>query len=991
MPVILVVEQDANNAERIRDVLLSSGFNVDTVGSLAEALSRAQTRAPSLLIARSDASEAADLFAAFSRRSGGPGSIAIVGADAAAAEDSPADETLAEPFSDDDLLQRVRHCLDAAPRRQAATPSPSLGSEQLTSADIFGDVLAEVEAEAGRDEPTAETAGPMEDIERRLEETLSGVIPTTNRVARPRDLQPEPPSDPAIDDLLDQTLSSLDIPTRAKKPKAAGQPAPEPPAPETNPAAELAPPEPAVDPAAAVGTALPSGVPAEIAEATPSAKADVPAQLETESVPPAFDIEIPPELEAAETTLAVDSDSLGTSGVESETADLETDPERPSPLAESALAEPPPGVEPDGESPMSEPDKDLLERSGAGFLETDPAIHPQEFQPQPDQFRTTVMPSLATAQETEPGEDFGEYTLLDRIAVGGMAEVWRARRRGVEGFQKTVAIKKILSHLTGSADFVSMFIDEAKLAAQLNHNNIIQIYDLGKVEHDFFIAMEYVDGKDLRSILTAAEAQDQPLPPGLGLFIISAVARALDYAHRKRDFEDRALGLVHRDVSPQNVLISYEGEIKLCDFGIVKAVAKASTTQMGALKGKLQYMSPEQAWGKSVDARSDIFSLGSVMYELLTGTKLFAGESEIGILDAVRECRVPSLRKSVPDLPEDVERIALKALAKSADERYQTAGEMEHEIKAALDRLKPPPSQKDLTLYLHSLFATRSADAEESAAAADAVPAIGAAPRAGTVADGTGSVSRPPAAKTGAEASGASWKWLIAALVIAALAGVGFLFLQARKADPPPPAAVAPPAPVEVPAPQPDLAAEPMATEAAAEVAAGDPAESTDDPEPEDPAAAPAAAEAPGLDLEQMVNEELTSRAERLRRKFEAEKKRIEEELARTQAASAAAAEATVASEADAEQDASEADAEQDASEADAGSGASETDAEQDADAGNSAGEADAEKGASEPDAGNGASENDAEKDASEADAEKGASGDSASDEEEGGGGLGRR
>ena len=270
-----------------------------------------------------------------------------------------------------------------------------------------------------------------------------------------------------------------------------------------------------------------------------------------------------------------------------------------------------------------------------------------------DQFRTRPPPAHAPNRDMTEGEIFGDYTLLDRIATGGMAEVWRARRRGVEGFQKTFAIKKILSHLTGSQDFVKMFIDEAKLAAQLSHNNIIQIYDLGKVGDDFFIAMEHVDGKDLRSILTAAQESGRAIPIGLGLSIVSAVARALDYAHRKRDFDNRDLGLVHRDVSPQNVMISHEGAIKLCDFGIVKAVAKASTTQMGALKGKLQYMSPEQAWGKSVDARSDIFSLGSVLYEVLTGTQLFSGESEIGILDTVRECRIQSPRRIVPEIPEE--------------------------------------------------------------------------------------------------------------------------------------------------------------------------------------------------------------------------------------------------------------------------------------------------------------------------------------------------
>src|SRR5262249_30572295 len=183
--------------------------------------------------------------------------------------------------------------------------------------------------------------------------------------------------------------------------------------------------------------------------------------------------------------------------------------------------------------------------------------------------------AAAAGAEGQPGERFGQYTLLEKIAAGGMAEVWKARMRGVEGFQKTVAIKKILPHLTNNSEFIGMFIDEAKLAAHLSHHNIIHIYDLGKIARDYYIAMEYVDGKDLRSIMNAARRKDLPLPLGLALLVAARLAAALDYAHRKRDFEGRELGLVHRDVSPQNVLITFEGDIKLCDFGIAKAVSKA--------------------------------------------------------------------------------------------------------------------------------------------------------------------------------------------------------------------------------------------------------------------------------------------------------------------------------------------------------------------------------------------------------------------------------
>src|SRR5437899_664206 len=264
----------------------------------------------------------------------------------------------------------------------------------------------------------------------------------------------------------------------------------------------------------------------------------------------------------------------------------------------------------------------------------------------PVESRTPISHPVQAPQEAAPegeptdGVRFGQYVLLEKIASGGMAEVWKARMRGVEGFQKIVAIKKILPHLSDNQEFIAMFVDEAKLAAQLNHNNIIHIYDLGKIQASYYIAMEFVDGYDLKSILKQAQERDVPLSVELSLFIATKIAAALDYAHRKRDFENRDLGLVHRDVSPQNVLISQEGDIKLCDFGIAKAASKASHTQAGALKGKLQYMAPEQAWGRNIDRRSDIFALATVLFEALTGRQLFVGENEMSILEQVREARV---------------------------------------------------------------------------------------------------------------------------------------------------------------------------------------------------------------------------------------------------------------------------------------------------------------------------------------------------------------
>jgi len=318
-------------------------------------------------------------------------------------------------------------------------------------------------------------------------------------------------------------------------------------------------------------------------------------------------------------------------------------------------------------------------------------------------FPAAVPPPQPEEEEPTDGTKFGQYVLLEKIATGGMAEVWKARMRGVEGFQKIVAIKKILPHLSDNQDFIEMFVDEAKLAAQLNHNNIIHIYDLGKIQSSYYIAMEYIDGYDLKNILKKAQERDQPLSVEIALFVASKIAAALDYAHRKRDFEDKEMGLVHRDVSPQNVLISEEGDIKLCDFGIAKAASKASHTQAGALKGKLQYMSPEQAWGRNIDKRSDIFALATVLFEMLTARKLFSGDNELSILEQVREARVTAPSQFNDEVTPQIDAIVLKALQKDPANRYQTAGEMQRDLDAILYSFKPTPTSADLAIYMHRL------------------------------------------------------------------------------------------------------------------------------------------------------------------------------------------------------------------------------------------------------------------------------------------------
>jgi TonB family protein len=336
-------------------------------------------------------------------------------------------------------------------------------------------------------------------------------------------------------------------------------------------------------------------------------------------------------------------------------------------------------------------------------------------------------PAAPAEEEPVDGVRFGQYVLVEKIATGGMAEVWKARMRGVEGFQKIVAIKKILPHLSDNQDFVEMFIDEAKLAAQLNHNNIIHIYDLGKIQSSYYIAMEYIDGHDLKTILKRGEERDTPMTVEIALFVASKIAAALDYAHRKHDFEGKEMGLVHRDVSPQNVLISQEGDIKLCDFGIAKAASKASHTQAGALKGKLQYMSPEQAWGRSIDRRSDVFALATVLFEMLTGRKLFSGDNELSILEQVREARIANPSQFNDEVTPEIDKIVQKALQKDPAGRYQTAGEMQRDLDAVLYTFRPTPTSADLAIYMHRLTSA-PVMMHEASAASPAFSASAAAP-----------------------------------------------------------------------------------------------------------------------------------------------------------------------------------------------------------------------------------------------------------------------
>jgi serine/threonine protein kinase len=315
---------------------------------------------------------------------------------------------------------------------------------------------------------------------------------------------------------------------------------------------------------------------------------------------------------------------------------------------------------------------------------------------------------------------YGPYRLVKKIAVGGMAEVFKAKRTGVEGFEKVVAVKRILPHLSDNKEFVDMFIDEAKMVAGLAHPNIVQISDLGKLEKSYYIAMEYVHGRDLRSILRRAKDRGLRLPLDLTVFIVSRVCSALEFAHRKKDERGRPMLIVHRDISPQNILISFEGEVKLTDFGIAKAATKARITDAGALRGKLLYMSPEQAWGKPMDRRSDLFSLGIVFYEMVTDQKPFLGSSEMSILEMVRECRVAPPSDVNPRIPERLEKVVMTALERDPDHRYQDAAEMYRDLDRVLHE-RQPPTANELTRFLELLFDEEERIDAPPPGAADAV------------------------------------------------------------------------------------------------------------------------------------------------------------------------------------------------------------------------------------------------------------------------------
>ncbi len=285
-----------------------------------------------------------------------------------------------------------------------------------------------------------------------------------------------------------------------------------------------------------------------------------------------------------------------------------------------------------------------------------------------------------------------------------MAEIFRGKALDAHGIEKPVVIKRILPHIAASPEFVEMLIDEAKIAVLLSHGNIAQIYDLGKVAGDYFIVMEYVHGKTLSQVMKRLRTLNRQMPIAYALWICSEVAKGLDYMHRKTDDQGHPLAIVHRDISPQNVIVSTSGTVKIIDFGIAKAKTKVSTTDSGVLKGKFAYMSPEHVEGERLDHRSDIFSLGIILYELLTGQRLFKGRNNPETVRRVKKCRVPLPSSVRSRIPAELDRILLKTLQKNRESRYFSAEELSRDLVRHLVTDYPQFSPQEVIRYLGELF-----------------------------------------------------------------------------------------------------------------------------------------------------------------------------------------------------------------------------------------------------------------------------------------------
>ena len=310
---------------------------------------------------------------------------------------------------------------------------------------------------------------------------------------------------------------------------------------------------------------------------------------------------------------------------------------------------------------------------------------------------------MAKGKQKDYPAPFGRYYLTQKIAMGGMAEIFRAKSIGAEGFEKTVVIKRILPHFSEDESFVTMFQDEARVAAHLNHPNVVQIFDFDEVDGLYYIAMEYVEGQDLKRALDIGAKLGNPMNIAQSVYCMIEAGQGLDYAH-KREVDGKPLNIIHRDISPHNIMVSYNGEVKIMDFGIAKAASRSTKTRVGTVKGKCAYMSPEQARGKPLDGRSDLFALGVCLWEMLSGKRLFVGESDFETLNNVLRADVPSLTEMNPEVPVELDAIVQKALARDVDERHADVMEFFTELRRWFYQAVPDPGAVNIRDYMHDLF-----------------------------------------------------------------------------------------------------------------------------------------------------------------------------------------------------------------------------------------------------------------------------------------------
>ncbi|MBI3182519.1 MAG: serine/threonine protein kinase [Myxococcales bacterium] len=424
---------------------------------------------------------------------------------------------------------------------------------------------------------------------------------------------------------------------------------------------------------------------------------------------------------------------------------------------------------------------------------------------------------------------YGQYYLVRKLAEGGMAEIFLAKQVGAEGFERNVVVKRMLRHLSQVPDFVGMFLDEARLAARLAHQNIVQINDLGLVDGCYFLCMEYLPGEDFATILRLVGRRKERLPLNIALHIVTQAARGLHFAHEFVDEAGKPLNVVHRDVSPSNIFVTYEGQVKVLDFGIAKAETRITNTTAGVVKGKYLYMSPEQARSAPVDRRADVFALGITLYEAITGVRPYARDNDLAILNAVLECEYEPVRKVRPDTPAEVEQIIHKAMAPRTAERYQTAAELAAELERYTLATTSASGGEQIAVYLRSLLGEQRLQSKTRIPSLPSLREAGSAVRgfskpdipalvngpgpentstvtagsASTMVVGAQGNAAPPAVSPPASGSGAKLKLLVglgAAAVVAA--AVGGAVVAAKVISPPAPVVVAPPPPAE-PSPPP--------------------------------------------------------------------------------------------------------------------------------------------------------------------------------------------